>query len=164
MLETNRLTLDTLQETDAAFILELLNSPGWLSFIGDRQVYDMDAADAYVKRIQGMSNVVYWVVRKKGDAYPIGTVSFIKRDYLEDHDIGFAFLPQHHGMGYAQEAAAAVIGHVRNNNAHPVLVATVMQENLASIRLLSMLGFNFQCEIEVEGKPLHLYRNERSIS
>ncbi len=38
--KTNRLTLRKLEEKDCSFILELLNTEGWLKFIGNRNVHN----------------------------------------------------------------------------------------------------------------------------
>jgi len=35
--------------SDASFIVELLNSPGWIEFIGDRNVHSVDDAILYLQ-------------------------------------------------------------------------------------------------------------------
>ena len=94
-LETERLLLENLAANDHKFILELLNTEGWLKFIGDRNVHSEADAIAYVQRIMGNPNLNYWVVRLESDKTALGIITFIKRDYLEHPDIGFAFLPKY---------------------------------------------------------------------
>src|SRR5215218_4924840 len=93
-ITTERLVLETLRASDHGFILELVNTEGWLQFIGDRNIHSKDDAIRYIQKIDEAQNFTYWVVRtKETGAPPMGIVSFLKRDYLEHFDLGFAFLP-----------------------------------------------------------------------
>lgn len=157
-ITTDRLYLSIVTPDDHAFVRALVNSKGWLEFIGDRNVHSDEDAIAYVNRILATPDIYYWVV--KADGVATGIVSFIKRDYLDHFDIGFAFLPNHSGNGYAYEAAKAVLDMVSEDPLHHTVLATTMPENLPSIKLLSKLGLHFDKEIENGGKPLLLYKRE----
>ena len=156
-ITTDRLLIVPLALTDAKFILELVNSKGWLEFIGDRSVRSEDDALAYIQKINDNPNITYWVARLKDSSTPTGIITFIKRDYLEHHDIGFAFLPLFANKGYACEAAKAVLSEVINNAGHSHILATTMATNFSSIKLLEKLGLDFDKEIEVNDEKLQLY-------
>jgi len=156
-LQTARLRLASLTADDAAFILELLNTPGWLKFIGDRNVRTLKEAAAYVKKIMGNAAVRYWVVRRLTDPAPLGIISFIKRDDLDYPDIGFAFLPAHAGQGYAFEAATAVMSHIHKEDPRTQILAVTVKTNRKSIRLLEKLGLQLEKEMTREGEDLLLY-------
>src|SRR5437870_3683417 len=100
---------------DAEFILQLLNEPSWLQFIGDRGVRTLDDARAYI--IKGPVEMYarlgfgFYVVELKVDRIPIGMCGLVKRDYLDDVDIGYALLPRYWAKGYAYEAASAVLAY-----------------------------------------------------
>ena len=47
---TERLLIRELSVSDSAFILELVNTPTWLKFIGDRGVKNLDDAKSYLKK------------------------------------------------------------------------------------------------------------------
>src|SRR5947199_5066293 len=98
-LTTERLSLNALAIEDTDFIQELVNTQGWLQFIGDRNVHSKEDAINYINKINSSPNIQYRVVRLTELQTPIGIISFIKRDYLEHFDIGFAFLPQYNGKG-----------------------------------------------------------------
>jgi len=87
---TARLLIEPLQSSDHPFILDLVNTPGWLEFIGDRNLHSVSEAIVYINKIINNPSIKYWVIKLKESAIPIGIVSFIKRDYLQFHDIGFA--------------------------------------------------------------------------
>lgn len=90
---TERLLINTLSENDAIFILELVNTEGWIKFIGNRNINSENDAIAYIRRINENRNLTYWTVRLIETDVAVGIITLIKRDYLEHNDIGFAFLP-----------------------------------------------------------------------
>jgi RimJ/RimL family protein N-acetyltransferase len=158
-LTTERLHLKRVGIEDAGFMLELLNTEGWIRFIGDRNIRSMEDAQAYIERLLNAQNLIYWVVRAKSNGNPAGIVSFLKRDYLEHFDIGFAFIPESSGQGYALEATKAVLDTVTRQPRYHTVLATTMPSNTKSIRLLERLGFRMQMELEQGGEPLLVYAN-----
>jgi [ribosomal protein S5]-alanine N-acetyltransferase len=156
-LITERLIIKPLTLTDHSFILELLNSEGWIKFIGNRNVTSRVEARAYIERILENKNIVYWVVKLRDSQASIGIVTFIKRDYLKHHDIGFAFLPNFAKKGYAYEATNAVFQQlIRERNITHILAITV-PENMKSIKLLKKIGLAFEKEIELANGKVHVY-------
>ncbi|MDB6114780.1 MAG: GCN5-related N-acetyltransferase [Lacunisphaera sp.] len=165
-VETPRLALRQLTLADAAFVLELVNDPSWLRYIGDRGIRTLDAARDYIRHGPMVSHAQHGfgldLVARKTDGVPIGICGLLKRDALEDVDLGFALLPQFGGQGYAQEAAAATLGHGRSVLGLKRIVAITDPANAASIRLLEKLGFRFERLIRLApDKPeLNLFASE----
>lgn len=155
VLETERLILRRLSVDDRAFILGLLNDPAWLRFIGDKGVKTLEDARNYI--VTGPMDMYarlgfgLYLAERKSDAAPIGICGLIKRDALEDVDIGFAFLPDFRGQGYAREAAAAVMAHARSAFGLRRLMAITSPDNEASIRLLEKLGLRFEATVSLAG-------------
>ena len=162
-LNTERLSLATVTTEDDAFMLELLNSKGWIEFIGDRHVHSRKAAVTFIEKVNKTRNITYWVVKLKTDNIPAGIISFLKRDYLEYFDIGFAFLPQYTGKGYAYEATKAILEMLKQYPEHTIILASTMPENQKSIGLLSKLGFRFDKEIEVGQEILRISIHDAAI-
>ncbi|MEO6906138.1 MAG: GNAT family N-acetyltransferase [Ginsengibacter sp.] len=154
---TERLLINPLSTSDDHFILELLNTEGWIKFIGNRNIHSQTDASAYIQKILNNENLIYWIVKVKDNERAIGIVTFIKRDYLEYHDIGFAFLPEFSKKGYAYEATKAVLNKLQMDHKLTHILATTMPENKASIELLTKLGFAFEKEIEVEKETVLVY-------
>ncbi|RQP25851.1 GNAT family N-acetyltransferase [Piscinibacter terrae] len=155
ILETERTRLRELHEGDAAFTLELLNEPGWLRFIGDRGIRTEDAAREYIEKgpvaMYGKHGFGLWAVERKSDGATLGMCGLIKRDTLDDVDIGFAFLERHSGQGYAFEAANAVMAHALQTLKLPRVVAITSVDNDKSIRLLGKVGLKFEKLIRLAG-------------
>jgi [ribosomal protein S5]-alanine N-acetyltransferase len=157
VFETERLLLRHISVADNYFVLELVNTQAWLAFIGDRNIHSLDEAKSYIEKIMNNAAIIYWTVLEKTTIQPIGVISFIKRAYLDHPDIGFAFLPNFIGKGYAYEAATKVIQQIQEKNTHETLLATTIPDNHASIKLLQKLGFDFDKEI-LQEETLHIYK------
>lgn len=155
--QTKRLILNKLSLDDEAFIIELLNTPDWIKFIGDRNIRTQEDATAYIQKIIDNPNINYWVAKLPDEKTSIGIITFIKRDYLEQYDIGFAFLSKFANKGFAHEATLAVLNDVINSPSHTHILATTVKENTNSIKLLEKLGFRFEKEIEHENNLLLIY-------
>ncbi len=154
-IHTPRLTLSELHLQDTEFIFELLNTPEWIKFIGDKNIKTLADAAAYIEKIRQNPISNYWVVKLKDTGTSIGVVTFMKRDYLENYDIGYAFL-QHYGKtGYAFEATKQLLDEVIPH--HKKIVATVLEDNENSIRLLEKLGLQYEKKIVVNNETLLLY-------
>jgi RimJ/RimL family protein N-acetyltransferase len=163
LLDTERLTLRELTESDADFIVELMNEPSYLRFIGDRGVRTAADARAYLLKGPMASYKRFgfgmYLVELKNEKTRIGICGLIKRDMLEDVDIGFAFLPEFRTQGYALESAAAVMRYGRDTVGLTRVVAIVTPDNDRSIGLLSKLGLRFERMITwpEDGAELKLY-------
>lgn len=155
--KTERLSLNELSLIDTKFINELVNTLEWIKFIGDRNIRTEEDAKNYIQKIIGNHNITYWVVKLNSENISIGIITFIKRDYLENYDIGFAFLQKYSKKGYAYEASMTVLNDAINNKNHRQILATTVKENINSIKLLEKLGLTFKNEMEVGKDLLMIY-------
>jgi RimJ/RimL family protein N-acetyltransferase len=142
-LETVRLRIRRMTEADAPFIVDLLNDPAFLRFIGDKKVRTLEDARRYIVEGPIASYARFGfgldVVTLKADDTPIGICGLLKREQLPDPDIGFAYLAAYCGVGYGREAAEACL-----SRAPARILAITSPDNQASIRLLEKLGFRFE--------------------
>ena len=139
-LNLRRFTID-----DGAFIFELLNTPTWIQFIGDRNINNHeDAVNYIINGPQGLyKQYGYgpWLVSLKDLGQPIGMCGLFKRDYLDRPDLGFAFMPGFEGRGFAYEACLASLQHIKGTYKIDKLYATTTNINVRSQRLLERCGF-----------------------
>lgn len=144
ILETDRLILRRFSTGDAEFMLELLNDPSFVRFVGDRGVRTVDAARDYIVHgpIESYERHGYglYVTELKTGRIPIGMCGLLKREFLSEPDIGFALLPPFRCRGYAFEASSAVLTYARRTLGLQRIVAVVSPENERSIKLLAKLG------------------------
>lgn len=148
VLETERLRLRWLTLDDAPFIIELVNDPSFIRFIGDKGVRTIADAEKYILNGPVASYEQYgyglYATELKDDSVPIGICGILKRETLPHPDIGFAFLPAYWKQGYAFEAAVAVMKYARNVLNVDTILAITTPENEASGILLSKIGLNFE--------------------
>jgi RimJ/RimL family protein N-acetyltransferase len=148
ILSTERLWLREFVTADSAFVLRLLNEPSFMENIADRGVRSLADAAAYLDDGPLASYARHgfglWLMADKSSGKPAGMCGLLKRDTLQDVDIGYALLPEFCGQGLALEAASAVLAHARTRFGLERIVAIVKPANTRSVRLLQKLGFVYE--------------------
>ena len=154
-LETERLHIRHLKTDDAPFILELLNDPSFIQNIGDRNVRTIADAESYITKgpVSSYEKNGFGLdlVTLKETGESIGICGLIKRDTLEDIDIGYAFLPKFWKKGYAFESAHAVLEYGLKVKKLKRIVAITLEENTGSVRVLERIGLKFEKMVKLEG-------------
>ena len=144
VIETERLILRQLNAGDASFMLSLLNDPSWIKYIGDRNINTIEEAKDHIEKkyisSYNKNGFGLYLVELKDKLISIGVCGLINRPSLEDVDIGFAFMPEYTGSGYAYEAAKATMAYGYEKLNLERIVAITIAENERSINLLKKLG------------------------
>ena len=161
--ETERLRIILTTEIDASFILELLNTPKWIKFIGDRNVHSVDDAKEYIQQkmlpqLEKLGYGNYTVIRKL-DGEKIGTCGLYDREGLEGIDIGFAFLSQFEKQGYAFESVSKLLEVAIHDFKINKISAITIKTNVDSQKLLTKIGLTFKEYIRIpnDDEELMLY-------
>jgi len=148
VLQTERLQLRCFDTQDAEFILELLNDPGWLQHIGDRNVRSTDDARQWISTrlvdVYQRLGFGFWAVHLHDDPTLLGLCGLIKRDTLPEVDVGYAFLPSHRGKGYAREAVIGCLKHGHEVLGLHRILAITSPGNMASQRVLETSGMQLE--------------------
>lgn len=165
ILETERLIFREMDsDNDAEFVCELLNSPKFIKYIGDRDVRNVEQAAAFIENRYRQSyrdnGFGLYAVERKIDNVSIGLCGFVKRDTLPGPDIGFAFLPEFEGNGYGFESADAMMNYGRDTLGFNQVLAITSLDNEISGRLLEKLGFKFERLIENDDETLKLFASD----
>ncbi|WP_438711214.1 GNAT family N-acetyltransferase [Aquimarina muelleri] len=157
ILETQRLSLREFNLNDSEFIINLVNSPKWLEFIGDKDVKTTEDAINYLEngpiKSYKENGFGLWLVQLKGSNIPIGMCGLVNRETLQHIDIGFAMLPEYLGLGYGFEIASATMSYAKNNLNLDKVIAITDSNNIASIKLLNKIDLYFE-------KTLNLSEND----
>lgn len=163
VLESERLVLREFDLDDADFVVELLNEPAFVRFIGDKGVRTRADAREYLQkgpmdsyRRHGFG---LYLASLRSDGTPIGMCGLIKREGLADVDVGFALRSRYWSQGYAAEAAAAVLDYGRRILNLGRIVAIANPENRASIAVLEKIGLKFEhtVRLSADGPELGLF-------
>ncbi|MBT8319705.1 MAG: GNAT family N-acetyltransferase [Gramella sp.] len=158
--ETERLIIRPTSVEDSEFIFELLNTPKWLKFIGDRKVRNIKDAESYIatRMLPQLEKLGYSnnTIIRKMDHKKIGTCGLFDREGLEEVDLGFAFLPEYENLGYAFEAATEIKNAARKYFGIHYLSAITLENNSGSRKLLEKLDFKFKEKIRLPEDPEEL--------
>lgn len=159
-LKTKRLNIREFVVSDADFVIKLLNSPTWIQNIGQRNIQNIEQAQAYIQMLrhnyeeQGYG---FYLVEILETQEPVGMCGLIKRETLAYTDIGFAFLPEHEGFGYGTESATAMLAYAKQTLQLETVAAITLPANTQCIRLLEKIGFSFQEQIIHHNEQLMLF-------
>jgi RimJ/RimL family protein N-acetyltransferase len=163
ILKTKRLILRELCQEDDAFMFRLMNGPSWIKFVGDRGIASVGHARTYLndKLIPAYrdSGFGFYLVESKVGLVSLGICGFVKRDFLEHPDLGFAFLSEHWRQGYAFESSKACLEYGRRALGFSKIAAITSPDNDPSDELLLKLGFYHEGVVEDDegGEQLFLY-------
>jgi ribosomal-protein-alanine N-acetyltransferase len=158
--ESERITLREVEQADDHFILELLNDPDWIRFIGDRKVHTLADAREFIRtRFESAykeHGIGLWLMVEKSTGKAIGICGLVNRQGLEDIDLGYALLPQYRGQGFAFEAANASLQYGNERLGLGRIVAITAPGNRSSCELLERLGFHYERRMVLPGEQEEL--------
>ncbi|WP_421799190.1 GNAT family N-acetyltransferase [Haliscomenobacter sp.] len=163
ILQTQRLILRKLSFNDTDFIIELVNSPGWLQYIGYRNIHTTEDAIRYLGdgplKSYEQHGFGLLLIQLKTTGTPIGMCGLLKRDTLPLPDLGYALLPAYEGKGYITEATSAYLTYVEQQLQIEKLMAITSLNNEKSIRVLEKLHFVFERYMNMSGddNPVRLF-------
>ncbi len=163
ILQTERLILHKLTLNDTEFIIELVNSPGWLQYIGYRNIHTTDDAEKYLQdgplKSYDRNGFGLLLIQLKKTKATIGMCGLLKRDALPLPDLGYALLPAYEGKGYITEATSAYLNYVQQHLHLSKLLAITNLDNEKSIRVLEKLHFAFERYMNMSGDehPVRLF-------
>ncbi len=165
---SKRLCLREASLDDAGFILELVNDPGWLTYISQHSINTLDKARDYIceRLLAAYAEHGYglWLIERVSDNAMLGMCGLVRRESLPAPDLGFALLAQYSGQGYAFEASQAAIQYAKDNTPYGSLLAITLPDNKASIRLLQRLGFTYDSDFIAEDTNERLLKFALTLS
>jgi [ribosomal protein S5]-alanine N-acetyltransferase len=145
LLETERLILEPLQVAHAEKLYSGLSDATLYKFIPNDPLSLDELKEKYHRILRGPRNNNIelwrnWAVRLRNCNDYIGMIetSIFPNDYAY---LAYFMFASHHRQGYAHEACAAVLKHVRETYNIKRVVAEMDVRNTASWRLVESLGF-----------------------
>jgi RimJ/RimL family protein N-acetyltransferase len=153
IVETKRLILRKITVEDAEFVLRLVNEPSFVSNIGDKGLRNQNDSEQFILEgywtNQERSGYGMFIAELKGEGDPIGCCGLLYRKVFDVTDIGFAFLPEYWNLGFAYEAAVAVLEYGQSTLGVNKIVGLTSEDNLSSINLLKKLGMDFEKTVKM---------------
>lgn len=152
--ETSRLLIAKITLDDAPFMIELLNTPNFIKYIGDRKVKTVEEAETYLKNgiLKNYGEFgfgFYKLLLKEENNKAIGTSGLVKREQLDDVDYGFALLPEYEGKGFGYESSVAILELAKNKFKLDKILAITLESNVNSIKLLKKLGLTYEKTVKL---------------
>ncbi|WED25621.1 GNAT family N-acetyltransferase [Vibrio sp. DW001] len=160
--KTERMIIRQFNLDDADFIVRLLNNESFIRYIADKNIRTHADAMNYLTTGPISSYQTHGfglnLVQLKGTKTPIGMCGLLKRESLVFPDLGYAFLPEFCGKGYASEAAESVLTEEMATHSLNTVLAVTLPDNVNSNRLLKRIGFNLTGMVELYDSQNNLYQ------
>jgi RimJ/RimL family protein N-acetyltransferase len=162
--QTTRLLHRAFEVGDAEVFYKLSSDPDIMRYTGDKYLASVGEAKRAIIDYPDFDRFGYgrWASVHKDTQQVIGFCGLKYLPDLDEVDIGYRFLPSHWGVGLATEASSAclefgfrVLGLTR-------IVAFVIPENAASLRVLEKSGMKFESEVDYDGILALRYAKEHS--
>ena len=165
ILKTERLYIYEARLEDSRFFYDLLNSPNWLKFIGDRNIHSIEDAKTYIQKSildsYKFNGFGLYKLCIKETNQAIGISGFLQRDYLSIPDLGFAVLPEFERQNYTFEASSGLLNYAKEELQLEEVLAITTDENQASQDLLRKLGFSKSGQIQPKAnQDFLIYRRD----
>lgn len=149
-----------MQPDDAADAFALNSDPDVLRYTGDEPFASVEEArqflanyDAYEKWGYGRLNCY----RKDTGEY-LGWCGLKYHPAEDETDLGYRLKKKFWNQGYATEASAFCLQYGFEKLCLPFIVARILKENSASVRVAEKLGMRFWKEHDFHGQPGLYYR------
>jgi len=163
LIETDRLLLREITLSDKEEMFRLHSHPDVQKFTGEALIESVEEMSrAIQKRTKDYKKYGYgrWATFLKGDMQFIGWAGLAYLPEFDEIDIGYRFLPQFWGKGFATEASAAILTYGFVTLGLDRIIAIAMKENKASIRVMEKVGMEFDkfAPYEPDGEDVVWYR------
>ncbi len=155
LITTDRLVLREFDLEDASFILELVNDQGWLENIGDKNVHSIEDAEQYLLsgpiRSYQENGYGLYMVELKLTNIAVGMCGLVKRDCFKSPDVGFAFVPEYRGLGFASEAGRSVLKYAKSQLSLNRVIGVTSMNNVGSMKALEKMGMQYDSLVSMPG-------------
>lgn len=154
-IQTERLILRGINETDAADIVEWRSDPNvYKYFKSPHQITLEEHLNWYWNRYLANENRFDWICVEKKSGNHIGVFGLYRK--IETVEINYLLAVEGQHKGYAIEAIRSLIGYAKKKWNCKQVVAEIHKNNLASIAVVKRLEFK---EVSLNGSFI-IYRKE----
>ncbi len=160
--ETERLVLRHITLEDADNILMLGSDPEVLKYLHEPILLSTEDAKKVIRERIFPQYDLYgfgrWAVHEKSTGAFTGWCGLKYRSELDEIDLGYRFLQQYWGKGYATEAAAKCLQIGFDQFNIPIIIAHAHVNNTGSLNVIRKLDMQFLRFEEVENCPVETYQ------
>ena len=163
---TGRLELRALTIEDAEAFFALNSNENVMRFTGEPPLQSVAEARDALELYPDFETRGYgrWGCILKSEQRVIGFCGLKYLDDLDAVDIGYRFLPEYWGQGFATEACKASLDFGFEVLKLDRIIGLVLPDNPASIRVLEKIGMQFEREFDYDGFRVLLYAKCQRIA
>lgn len=164
-LETERLVFREILPTDIDGMFELDSNPLVHRYLGNKPVKRREESEEMIQSIRKQYielGIGRWAVIEKESQFFIGWAGLKlntepANDHVDYYDLGYRFIPEFWGKGFATEASAAIKKYGFEIMNLPVIYGLAEINNLASRKVLEKTGMQFVEFFDLDGIQVAWY-------
>jgi RimJ/RimL family protein N-acetyltransferase len=163
-LETDRLILRMLRESDLDAYAQMCGDPDVMRYIGDGQPLARPMAWRNLAMMVGhwsLRGYGLWAAEERSSGVLVGRIGFWNPEGWPGFELGWMLGRPFWGKGYATEGARAALQFAFTRLGQPHVISLIHPENAASIRVALRLGERLVGPTDVMGKAAQVYRITR---
>src|SRR5213592_3324571 len=164
-LQTDRLTLRMLRESDLDDYAEMCADPEVMRYVGDGQTLVRQMAWRNLAQMVGhwsLRGYGLWAAEERSSGVLVGRIGFWNPEGWPGFELGWMLRKRYWGQGFATEGARAALRFAFTRLEQPEVISLIMPENAASIRVAERLGERQDGTAEVMGRQTWVYRITRA--
>lgn len=170
VVETKRLLLREVLESDANGFFELDSDPEVHKYLGNRPIKTILEAESIIRHVRRQYNdngIGRWAIEEKATGRFVGWTGLkLEKQNINNqpdyYDLGYRLIPKFWGLGMATESAIASLRYGFTEMRLPVIHSAAHVENVASNVILKKLGFRFQKTFEYDSSKHNWYSIEKA--
>jgi RimJ/RimL family protein N-acetyltransferase len=163
-LQTDRLILRRLRESDFDAYAEMLADPEVVRYIGDGQPVSRPLAWRNLAMMVGhwsLRGYGMWAAEERSSGALVGRIGFWQPEGWPGFELGWMLRRAYWRRGYATEGARAALQFAFTQLAQPQVISLIHPENAASIRVAQRLGERLIGPTELLGKTVMVFQISR---
>ena len=163
-IETPRLLLREIRESDFEFYAEICADPQFMQYVGGCKPLSRQEAWRSLATLAGhwqLKGFGFWMMEEKETGELVGRTGLLQPEGWPGLEVGWGLAPKHCGKGYATEAALASVKWGFENTDTDELISMIFPDNKPSIRVAERIGQRFSRRHSFNGLDINIYSIHR---
>lgn len=162
VIETRRCILREITLRDLDVLYEIYQGESitkYMEGLYEDRKKEEEYTKAYIQNMYGFYGYGMWIAEEKSTGKVIGRAGL---DHLQLQgeiilELGYVIAEEFQNQGYATELCREILNYAKEVSGFSAIYCLIQKENEISIHLAEKLGFIWQEEIKMRGKPLQKY-------
>ncbi|MBR4718734.1 MAG: GNAT family N-acetyltransferase [Lachnospiraceae bacterium] len=160
VLTTERLLLREMTPEDVDRLYEIYAGEGITRYtepLYEDKQQEIEYTKEYIKNMYEFCGYGLWLVVEKDTGRIVGRAGITGREGFDEAELGYVIEKERQRRGYAAEACRAIVDYAGKVLGMKGLNCFVYPENIPSVKLCKLIGFEYMENTVINGTEMHRY-------